>query len=630
MNLSIRRNIRSVCIGHHNGLAGELNCEIYPHTKRHNTCRYSVAFQFLFVGVLYFLLAQVEGESARVFQSANIGNCSNKLIKDVFELSAIGHSELAEIIASGGYEDRISAIRSDLKELEVAAKDDPAQQLVVRQSAKAGEEAFMYIEQLRKTFESGGALAAIDQLKQLRGELRDCVKRMISSDLVAMAQTEKKRAEESHYKQLAFRKQIKVLLIAGLVLNTAITIFVALFISKQIAGRLNILVDNNFRLASKLPLNPLIGGSDEIANLDATFHEMAVALGEAKQREKSLIDHSLDVICSLDAHGKFTAANPACQRNLGYSEEDLLGVNLKSILVEEDLENFNASLSNAKAGQAETKLESRIRQKDGTVVDVLWSIHWVQSEKSFFCVGHDITARKEVERLKQQFMAMISHDLRTPLATMANYFEMLDTGLFGELNERGKRLLGIAESNSKRMLCLINDLLDLERAEFGGLTLDPSTQELHKLLDQSVKSVSSLAGRKQIRIDLQPTGLIVAADDNRIFQVVVNLLSNAIKFSSAGGTIQVKAEQRDGMAIVHVIDQGRGIPEHLKEAIFERFQQVEIADAADRGGSGLGLAICKAIVELHGGKISVENNSDIGSTFSFSLPLAEKKDLQIA
>lgn len=378
-------------------------------------------------------------------------------------------------------------------------------------------------------------------------------------------------------------------------------------------------------MASKLPLNPLIGGSDEIANLDATFHEMAVALGEAKQREKSLIDHSLDVICSLDANGKFTAANPACQSNFGYGEEDIMGVNLRSILVEEDLENFNASLSKAMSGTAETKLESRIRQKDGTVVDILWSIHWVQSEKSFFCVGHDITARKEVERLKQQFMAMVSHDLRTPLATIGNYFEMLGEGLFGELNDRGEHLLKVAESNSNRMLCLINDLLDLEKAEFGGLNLDCSAQNLQDLLDQSVKSVNSLAFRKQVRIELNPTDLIVLVDTSRIFQVLVNLFSNAIKFSNKGGVIEVKAEQKDNMAIICVADQGRGVPEHLKEAIFERFQQVEIADAADKGGSGLGLAICKAIVELHGGKIRVENNSGMGSTFSFSLPLAEKK-----
>lgn len=166
-------------------------------------------FEFLFVGVLSWLLAQAEGESSRVFQSANIGNCSNKLIKDVFQLSALSRNELAAVLGSGSYGNKISAIRFDLKELEEAAKDDPTQELVVKDSAKAGEEAFTYIEQLRRTFESGGALAVMDQLKQLRGELRDCVKRMISSDLVAMAQTEKKRRRRAIISNSPLEKKLK-------------------------------------------------------------------------------------------------------------------------------------------------------------------------------------------------------------------------------------------------------------------------------------------------------------------------------------------------------------------------------------------------------------------------------------
>ena len=113
-------------------------------------------------------------------------------------------------------------------------------------------------------------------------------------------------------------------------------------------------------------------------------------------------------------------------------------------------------------------------------------------------------------------------------------------------------------------------------------------------------------------------------------QVLINLLSNAIKFSPKESTIKVYAEKSGGIAMIHVVDQGRGIPENMKEAVFERFHQVEITDAVDKGGSGLGLAICKACVELHGGKIKIENNSDIGSTFSFSLPLAEQSKIQIA
>ncbi len=171
------------------------------------------------------------------------------------------------------------------------------------------------------------------------------------------------------------------------------------------------------------------------------------------------------------------------------------------------------------------------------------------------------------------------------------------------------------------MLSLINDLLDLEKSENGMLTLERSDIKLNDVLDQCIKSIESLAAQKEVHLDLAITDLEVFADSHRLLQVMVNLVSNAIKFSPKDGTVKVWATAKDDMATVYVADEGRGVPEHLKEIIFERFHQVEVADAIEKGGSGLGLAICKVIVELHGGTISVENNTDRGSTFSFSLPI---------
>jgi signal transduction histidine kinase len=206
---------------------------------------------------------------------------------------------------------------------------------------------------------------------------------------------------------------------------------------------------------------------------------------------------------------------------------------------------------------------------------------------------------------------------------------MLASGLFGELNERGEHLLKVAESNSNRMLCLINDLLDLEKAEYGGLKLDYSTLDLNDILNQSINTVSDLAFRKQVHLELEPTPLAIQADQNRVLQILINLISNAIKFSAKESTIKIWAEEKANMAFINVMDQGRGIPEDMTETIFERFHQVEIADAVDKGGSGLGLAICKTLVELHGGKIAVKNNPEKGSTFFFSLPLAEQDKVEI-
>jgi len=589
-----------------------------------------LVFEVVFVAVLANLLIQAETECANVFRAAKIGNCSNKLIRDVFEFAAVGHGEILGILSSDHYSSIVSTINSDLSELQASVEKNSPEQTIVNSSIIAGQKALDLISQIHSTYESGDAYGAIDQLKRLQYPLRNYMKQTISRDLVLLAETQKKKAEDSYKKQSDFRKQFGVALVAGLLLNLVITILVAFFVSKKIVGKLVKLIDNNYRLAEGLPLNSLIGGNDEIADLDITFHEMANSLEEAKEREQSMIRHSADIICSLDQKGRLIAINPACRQILGYSEDMIIGMNLRSMLIEEDIDSFNKFLISIMLGQKEIEFESRIKKQNGGIINLLWSIHWVDSEKSFFCVGHDITQRKELERIKQQFMAMISHDLRTPLTTIGNYLEMLSAGILGDLTEKGQHLLQIAESNVSQMLNLINDLLDLERAEFDGLKLDCSDQDLNDLIEQSVKSITSHANKKHIKIIFDSTNLTVFADNKRILQVLTNLLNNAIKFSPQNSIIEIVVKQVEGIATVYISDQGRGVPENMKLAIFERFQQVEASDASKMGGSGLGLAICKIIVELHGGKIEVENNLKGGSTFSFTLPLGKEGEKQAA
>jgi len=589
-----------------------------------------LVFEFVFVAVLGILLTQVDTESSNAFRAARIGNCSNKLIRDVLEFASIGHGETLESLFSDRYNSIVSTVSSDLNDLQVSVESNSPQEAIVNQSIEAGRKALGLLQQIRATYASGDIYEAMDELKKLQGQLRIFLKQTISHDLIQLAETEKTKAEQGYEKQSIFRKQITLLLTMGLVVNLALTIFVAFLVSKKIVGKLAILIDNNFRLAEGFPLHPLIGGTDEIANLDATFHDMANSIAAAKQKEQSMIEHSADIICSLDPIGRLTAINPACRHILGYSEDMILGMNLRSLFAEEDINGLNQSLSAATLEQEETQYESRVRKRDGNLIDLLWSIHWVPSEKSFFCVSHDITQRKELERMKQQFIAMVSHDLRTPLTTIGTYLELLSTGVLGELSEKGRHLLQIAERNANRMLSLINDLLDLEKAGFGGLHLDCSSEKLDELIDQSIKSLASVALAKKVKIETNLTELMVLADNKRILQVLVNLLGNAIKFSPEGTTINIETKKVDTMATVRISDQGRGVPEHLKTAVFERFQQVKPSDQFDQGGSGLGLAICKVFVELHGGTIQVENNSPAGSTFSFTLPLAEKSERQAA
>ncbi len=581
-----------------------------------------LVFEILFVAMLAFFITQAEQEAEAAFHSAQISNGTNKLVHDMFQMASITRGELIKSMSSEGCTTAIAKIRADLDELRDVVKTNHKEEAIVENCSDAGEEAYGLIEQLRHKLEFGGSLELMDELSPLRSKLKSCITRMVSKDLLEMGETEKENALKSHATQLHFRTQIKWLLLAGVIFNIVLTLIVAAVISKSIVGRLKTMVDNIYRLASSMPLNHLVGGTDEISELDKSFHQLNLALAESKQREKALTDHSLDVICSIDDKFRFRGLNPACEKVFGFREKDLLGKSLREILIEEDWERVIKTFYDVIENEIKSEFETRIKQKNGTMTDVLWTVHWVKSEKLVFCVVHDITERKEAERMRQEVVTMVSHDLRTPLATIGSYFEMLATGMFGALSQRGMQLLNVAESNIARMVNLTNDLLDIEKSKAGMLTVHCTEVKVHDLLEKSVRSVANLASNQEVHLEMNQTNLSVYADSNRVTRVLVNLLSNAIKFSPKKGVIKIDAEEKNGMAYISVLDQGRGVPDDLKRTIFERFQQVEIADAADKGGSGLGLAICQAIVELHGGEIKVEDNYGQGSIFSFSLMLS--------
>jgi CheY-like chemotaxis protein/anti-sigma regulatory factor (Ser/Thr protein kinase) len=235
-------------------------------------------------------------------------------------------------------------------------------------------------------------------------------------------------------------------------------------------------------------------------------------------------------------------------------------------------------------------------------------------------VFRDITTRREVERIKDEFISVVSHELRTPLTSIRASLGLLESGALGTLPEEGRRMVEIAVRNSDRLGALINDILDLERLEAGKIQLNLEEVPLAAVVERSLESVRGFAEQQGITFAAPPTEARVVADADRLVQVLVNLLSNAVKFSPPSGTVDVEVAESDGHAEVCVRDQGRGVPAHRREALFERFEQVESSDSRQKGGTGLGLAICKAIVEQHGGKIGVRSEPGRGSTFWFRIP----------
>ncbi|MGH9550028.1 MAG: sensor histidine kinase, partial [Terriglobales bacterium] len=226
-------------------------------------------------------------------------------------------------------------------------------------------------------------------------------------------------------------------------------------------------------------------------------------------------------------------------------------------------------------------------------------------------------------------MAMVSHDLRTPLTSIAGSLSLVTAGATGKVNDETLSVLRTAEEESERVTRLITDLLDMEKIDAGKMELDIVPVPLLAIVNRSIAAVSHLAAQSSIQLAVDVPPDQVWADSERLIQVLINLLANAIKFTPADGHVAVNAGAIDENTVeVRVVDDGRGIPKEHIGAIFERFHQVERDDAKVKGGTGLGLPICKQIIESHGGTIGATSAPGSGSTFWFRLKRVTERSIE--
>jgi len=449
---------------------------------------------------------------------------------------------------------------------------------------------------------------------------KDRLNELLSQQLIPLCSEEKRVVAISPELQAENRNRVRAVLLATVLVDILFAIVVAVYYNRDIVKRLTTIFDNNLRLASGLPLLPPVAGSDEITKLDNVFHEMAAALEQAAQKERLVVENARDLICSLDAKGAFLTVSPASAILLGYSPDELIGSKISNLIHSSDRDAAQNNLKLMMDGEQLAPFETRLVRKDGAIVDGLWSASWSPTEESLFCVVHDNTERKRAERLRQEIVQMVSHDLRTPLTSIRGILELLENDAFGNLNDRGKKMVGLANQSSLRMLSLIRDLLEIEKMEAGMLELNRMRVPINSLIEQSIATVQPIAVERKVNLvgDSNPSEIFV--DGDRIIQVLVNLIGNAIKFSPPNSTVRVQVKTDNQSTEFSVIDEGRGIPDSSLSTIFERFKQLQESDSKKDGGSGLGLAICKALVELHGGDISVSSAIGKGSNFSFRIP----------
>jgi signal transduction histidine kinase len=227
----------------------------------------------------------------------------------------------------------------------------------------------------------------------------------------------------------------------------------------------------------------------------------------------------------------------------------------------------------------------------------------------------------ELERIKDDFVAVVSHELRTPLTSIRGSLGLLAGGAAGELSTTARSLVDISVNNCERLVRLINDILDMEKIESGKMAFVPIPVELTPLVEQAILSnrVYAHGFGVEIRLEDSVPGKVLA-DPDRLHQVMTNLLSNAARHSHRGGIVEIRIQRCGDRLRVSVTDHGEGIPPEFQPRVFEKFAQADTSSARREGGTGLGLSISRAIVERHGGSIGFRTEPGVGTTFSFELP----------
>ncbi len=512
--------------------------------------------------------------------------------------------------------------------------------------------------------------------------------------------------------------------------------------------KVRLVAKNASEIGRERPPGPRLAESDELWELEETLQAISISFDEMRVKERAIVENVTDVICTVDYAGTITKMNHSVFEMLGFRAEELIGTKFLDLIKESDYEDTVRQLRQMRKFKLKSTIENQALRKDKSAVSVLWSGHWSESERSFYFVAHDITARKrqeeilkqseakvrnileslplgiimlnerdeitfvnsfmtnmfessesellnrsalslfvktptqaagesfshlvsrcsgpgyewqairaneqifeaelgvqdpssrresdlviaildvtaekEVQRMRQDLIGIVSHELRSPLTAIKGFITLLVEGAYGEISskvtERAKR----AESNANRLMKLVNELLLIEKLESGVMAVEQTVTDFSTVLGSALEAVRELAESRQVKVLNQTSNAEIYVDPDRLTQVLINLLSNAIKYSEPGQSVSIQETNTEEWFEIRVSDEGRGIPATAKEKIFQRFQQVELGDSKRKGGTGLGLAICKAIIEQHNGSIGVDSELGRGSTFWFRIPAVGK------
>ncbi|MBX9567442.1 MAG: PAS domain-containing sensor histidine kinase [Candidatus Obscuribacterales bacterium] len=527
------------------------------------------------------------------------------------------------------YKSQGETLMAPLQEFETQhldlARDLILQRLLLSQQACGPEEFVKIID-----------TELFDEIKA-EGEIGQNFSVSYSEKLNKIFKTIKGSQRESPKKQQQIRDQQKTFLFVAMIGSIVLALQLAFFFVTGIVKRLLTITDNTLRLKEERELNPPVGGKDEIALLDGVFHDMTKALKQSREKEREMMDkivvaearvrstiENMPVgVLMLDEEGIIQSINPRTETLFRREPSELIEKSFEPLF--QAPQKLEISLLKHLISEQGKNIElNALRSEDETFfADVILNEVNTFEGKRYLVSIQDATERHELERVKQEFYAMIAHDLRSPLMSTQMSLALVVEGILGEVNPKMKTALERAELSTKRLTGLINDFLDFEKLQSGKFELKSKPMYISNLIERSVSEVQGLADKGGLTIETPDMDAMTYADEDRLIQVLINFLSNAIKYSPENSTITIQAKKIEREILIAVKDQGPGIPAELQSKLFKSFSMLDNqpGSGVKIKGTGLGLAISKMIIEQHEGTIGVDSKDGEGSSFWFRIPI---------
>jgi len=422
------------------------------------------------------------------------------------------------------------------------------------------------------------------------------------------------------------------------VVIVALSATAVLAASFRILIRLFLLRERDMRVMTELKREADLINRNQ-AGLLNSLTEQQSALKESSDRLQAIFQNAVDGIVMIDESGTIEALNPAAALIYRYSEAEVIGKNNQLLSPQGQpglMELVMTRREFLKTGRLRLEIERVRKGGDLFPAELAISEYFLAGKRKLIVFVRDISERRKIERMKNEFISTVSHELRTPLTAIRGALGLLIGGAMGVLPEKILPLMSMAHKNSISLTRLINDLLDIQKIEAGKMDFMIERLNLYHLLQSAVQSNQGLATELAVTVSVIDENHIakshaIQVDQGRFQQVMANLISNACKYSPEGGAVTLSTSLLPNDQIrVAVADQGIGVPDNFKDRIFQKFSQADSSDTRAKGGTGLGLAISKVIIQQMQGEIGFYNRSaeeGSGAVFYLDLPLAVTKDL---